>query len=500
MSDIPVTDAPIHQALNALNRIEAEKNRAAKVAILQELKDNAVAQWMFYIDNPANRRLGIKVDDEMSRIYSGTAKPDEMTDRFIRIQAIVTELLQAKITKTEAKVELENLLVACSYTALFNEGLWYTRLINHGLRLGLPAVAVSDCWPELKVTSTLPYARSLLDSNDRVSERKASQIQYPCVAEPIIGGVLASVIIAGDTSYVTAFGGRKIACVQPWSDAIKQVFTDTPPVVVNGEFLTNAAYSGTVKTGQRERAAQICKSGLFCSDEDCIKTAQQELLFIIYDVYTASSLQTGIFNLPYGTAQSQMFCRSTILTAIAKQACRPTTKIHVVEQIICSNLDDLEDAHRYHLTQGFAGSIIKPCGAPIRFRPSECLFKWKETKKQTGYILSVFPIKETIGVEVFVPETNMTEHLHIPTKPLKDWFQVNKDVLNGYAVEFKETSTDGMSKMCILTKLVANKTPLTEIQIAALSERFGISLNETETMSLLQFQKAAALLTEEPNE
>lgn len=498
MSEIPVTDAPIHQVLNALNRIEAEKHRTKKIEILQELKDNQIAQWMFYIDSPVNRHFGIKVSTEATRLYSGTAKPDEMLTRFEQFQQILEKLLQLKITKQDALEQLEHLLESCSYTELFREGVWYTRLINNGLRLGLPTSAVTECWPDLKITSTLPYARSILDTTGSVSEHKRKQIQYPCVAEPIVGGILASVIVVNSNSYVTAFGSRKIPCLQPWADTLASFLMDAPPLVINGEFITKKAYDGLSRTKQRERVIQLCKTSIFNQDDNTDQ-AKQELVFIIYDIFTLVSLHTGMFTLPYGHAKESSFCRSTILSALAKKASHLDVTIRCVHQILCFNFDDLEEAHRFYLTQGFAGSIIKPCKAPIVFRPSECLFKWKETKKQIGYILSIFHIKETIGIEVFVPDTGMTEHLYIPNKDVRDWFQEHKNNLNGYAVEFKATSTEGTAKLCVLTKLVATQEPLSDVQIAALSERFGIALNSAEQMSLKQFQTAAYDLTEEDN-
>ena len=498
MSEIPVTDAHIHQALNALNRIEAEKQRNKKVSILQELKNNPIAQWLFYIDSPVNRHFGIKVNSEYSRIYSGTAKPDEMFARFEQIKQVIEKLLQLKITKNLAATQLEQLLAECSYTELFREGIWYTRLINHGLRLGLPTVAITECWPDLKITSTLPYARSILDAAGNVSEHKRKQIQYPCVAEPIVGGVLASIVIVNNDAYATAFGSRKIACLQPWADILASFLVDTPPLVINGEFITKQAYMGLSRTKQKERVINICKNSIFDTNT-CTDQATDELIFVIYDIYTLASLRTGIFNLPYGHVQDTAFCRSTILSALSKKATNSGIAIKCINQIVCFNFDDIEEAHRFYLTQGFFGNIIKPCKAPLIFKPSNSLFKWKETKKQLGYILSVFHIKETIDIEVFVPETGITEHLHVPNKDIRDWFQEHKNSLNGYAVEFKETATEGTSKLCVLTKLLATKEPLSDIQIAALSERFGIILTETEQMSLKQFQSAASTLAKDDN-
>lgn len=499
MSEIPVTEDPLHVALNTFNLIEAEKNKTAKISLLNSLKENEIARWFFLIDCPANRRLGIRVCDENARIYAGTAKPAEMNTRFDRFRVLVNSLLQADVNKATTKEEIEKLLQECSYTDLFREGVWYTRLINHGMRLSLPAKAIAECWPELRITSTMPYARSVLNADGSVSQRKLQQIGMPCVAEPIIGGVLASIIVAGDDSHVTAFGGRVLPVAQAWADlARKALGEDVPKIVINGEFVADCLAEGSPYRSQKERAAQICREGIHCTSDVCKKSALSELTFVAYDVFTVASMTTGMFKVPYGHSGEKTMCRSTIVSGLVKrcQSISPDVRMEVAQQSLCHDISDVELAHRQHRRSGSAGTIIKPCAAFVRFEPSDGLFKWKEIRTHVGYILSVYNIKDTVGIEVFVPETNATQHVSVPTRPLEEWFRTHMNSLDGYAVEYTEVHRPDSRPLCILKKLRADKDPISGVQMAALGNKFGIAtMTKAERISLNQFSKAAAFLS-----
>lgn len=494
MADIPVTDAPIHKALNALVLIEKAKTRAEKVDILNSLADNQVARWMFAVDCPSNRRLGIRVGDEDSRTYAGTALPNEMEKRFKLLQDIVDRLLNNDMCKLEAKEQLESLLKSCSYTNVFYEGVWYTRLINHGMRLGLTASSIADVWPELRMKSTLPYARSILNAEGTVSSNKVSRIHFPCVAEPIIGGVMASIVVTPSESYTTAFGGRRLTTTQIWADAVSKALKECPPMVVNGEFIAKKTDEGTVRKGAKERALFLCREGLLDASNTCADAAKNELVFVAYDAYTLDSLRTGIFKLKYGSQDSTEFCRSHIVQSVVKRVANEGLSIMQADQIVCDDLKDLEEAHKVHIAQGYAGTIIKPCTAPILFKPSDCLFKWKDTKNKLGYILSVYAMKDTVGMEVFVPETNGSVHISIPTRALKDWCHLHSDSLQGYAVDFTEITTDsGVYRA--LAKLRSDKQPLPDVQMFSIGQRFGVDTSPVSRMPQKQFSSAASLLT-----
>ena len=493
MADIPVTDAPVHKALNALVLIDKAKTRAEKVEILQSLADNPVARWLFAIDCPSNRRLGIKVGDEDSRTYAGTALPNEMEKRFNAIQSVVDKLLNNEMCKTEAREELESILKACSYTNVFYEGVWYTRLINHGMRLGLTASSIADVWPELRMKSTLPYARSILAADGTLAQSKVSKIQFPCVAEPIIGGVMASLVVTKDVAYTTAFGGRRVAATQAWADATKEALKECPPMVINGEFIAKKTDEGTVRKGAKERALHLCREGLLESAAYS-ESAKEELIFVAYDAYTVDALRTGMFKLMYGSHETHEFCRSHIVQSVVQRVSRMGLSIIQADQVVCADFSDLEETHKAHIAQGYAGTIIKPCSAPMLFRPSEFLFKWKETRKKVGYILSVYAIKDTVGMEVFVPDTNGSVHISIPTRALKDWCRIHSDNLHGYAVDFTEVITDS-SVYRALARLRSDKEPLTDVQMVAIGQRFGFEARSSLRMPQRQFSSAASLLT-----
>lgn len=493
MADIPVTDAPVHKALNALVLIEKAKTRAEKVEILQGLADNQVARWMFSIDCPSNRRLGIKVGDEDSRTYAGTALPNEMEKRFSALQRIVDKLLANIICKAEAKEELEAILKSCSYTNMFYEGIWYTRLINHGMRLGLTASSIADVWPELRMKSTLPYARSILSADGTLAQGKVAKIQFPCIAEPIIGGVMASLVVTEDEAYTTAFGGRRVSATQAWADAAKEALKACPPMVINGEFITKKTDEGTVRKGAKERALDLCREG-FLDQSAHSESAREELIFVAYDAYTVDALRTGMFKLMYGSHETKEFCRSHIVQSVVRRVESLGLPIIQADQMICADFNDLEEAHKVHIAQGYAGTIIKPCYAPMLFRPSDFLFKWKETRKKVGYILSVYAIKDTVGMEVFVPDTNGSVHISIPTRALKDWCRIHSDNLQGYAVDFTEVITDS-SVYRALVKLRSDKEPLTNVQMVSIGQRFGVEATSSNRMPQRQFSSAASMLT-----
>jgi hypothetical protein len=498
VAEIPVTESSVHQALNALNRIEAEHDRATKIEILASLKDNDVARWMFSVDCPSNRRLGIRVSEETSRIYVGTAKAPEMEDRFERLKSIVSQVLSNELSKQNAKDAIELLLHECSHTNNFREGVWYTRLINHGMRLGLPMRAVAEVWPELRLTSTMPFARSVVDHNGSLSERKLRQIGYPCVAEPIVGGVIASAVLTKTDPHITAFGGRRLPACQGWADALRRAISeDAPAVIVNGEFVVANVEGGTVRKGRKEKAAQLCRVGMV--EKSGLVDAESELTFIIYDIYPVTSLASGVFKLEYGHTRAGKFCRSSLLASIATkmQEIAPQLKTEVIDQTVCRDEDALVEAHQKHMVQGYSGSIIKPCHSILRFEPSDCLYKWKEVRKQVGYILSVYRMREAVCVEVFVHETNCTQHLHIPTDKLQEWFADHMESLTGYAVEFTETPvcTETNQKWRLLSRLLPKREPLSLVQMTALGEKFGVGVNPSKKrMPISMFTEASCAL------
>lgn len=493
MPEIPIAQScAVHVALNTIVQLLGTRNKQVRKELLLSVKDNHVAKWFF--DILTGPRLPTRVDPEDSRTYSGTAVPARMEERFIRIQEAVNSMRHKKPRKEINKNVVESIIQECSHEHNFMEGVLYTRLINRELNLSIPNTTICEVWPDFALRSTLPYAKSLVDrGSGELRPDVIQQITYPCVAEPRIGSVLASIIWSSKGSRVTGFGGQCLPALQGWADDMSDALKGTPDAVINGEFYIKNEDVDYSKT------ASLCRMGMGSPgsvDELTRQEIEDSLVFVAYDIFLVTALAGGAFNVPCGHSTcTDVMCRSEILASLVQKIAtgRSPRTWESVHQTLCHSFADVELAHAHNLDNGYDGTIIKPCGTTLRLSgPSQGLFKWRRPPYRTGHILSVYSMHgaANVGLELLLSDLSI-EHAKVPTQAMRNWFVENASRVIGFPVEYTY-SKQGTFELPIVSRLRKDRKRLSDAAIQEAGSRLGcLSVPCGEPMRADEFSLAA---------
>jgi len=369
-------------AIKCLSYLEETSKRSEKAELLRSAADNPILKELFK-RTQTTYGLTLKMP-ELPKMASAFSTSYSMEDEWQTFLMLLDELSDRKLTGQDAVDTIHRFLHAVDPT----RGIWYGRVINRDLRIGVNVATFGEVWPDLRSK----FAVSLADKFDSTVE-----LNYPVAVETKLDGLRITLVFTDGKGVAKTRSGKE------YNEVLEHILSSLGPVVqtgaADGEIMADWEKTGPLSTygGKRYKSpwgktSAMLKTGMskgvFNPDRitpEMWVELRRDLKFWAFDQMTLDVYDPAI-----ALDKTPFHERRTKLVATVQKT-GDDSPIKLMEQIIVHNRQELDDAHTYFLAQEHEGSMIKMLDAPYFPDRTSAMLKRKELEFIDGVILEVLP-------------------------------------------------------------------------------------------------------------
>ena len=372
-------------AILCLSYLEETPKRSEKKELLQSAADNPVLKELFRRTYDWQTTYGLTLKmPELPKMASAFSESYSIEDEWQTFLMLLDSLADRKLTGQDAVDTIHRFLHAVDPT----RGIWYGRVVNRDLRVGVNVATFGDVWPDLRSK----FGVSLADKFD-----SSVELPYPVATETKLDGLRITLV------YTDGKGVAKTRSGKEYNEVLEHILSSLGPVVktgaADGEIMADWAKTGPLSTygGKRYKSpwgktSAMLKTGtskgVFNPDRvtpEMWAELRRDLKFWVFDQMTLDVYDPAIAidNTPFHERRAKL--EKTVA------ATGDDSPIRLMEQIIVNNRQELDDAHTLFLAQEHEGSMIKLLDAPYFPDRTSAMLKRKELEFIDGIILEVLP-------------------------------------------------------------------------------------------------------------
>lgn len=370
-------------AIKCLSYLEETSKRSEKAELLRSAADNPILKELFKRTYDWQTTYGLTLKmPELPKMASAFSTSYSMEDEWQTFLMLLDELSDRKLTGQDAVDTIHRFLHAVDPT----RGIWYGRVINRDLRVGVNVATFGQVWPDLRSK----FAVSLADKFDSNVE-----LNYPVAVETKLDGLRITLVFTDGKGVAKTRSGKE------YNEVLEHILSALGPVVgtgaIDGEIMADWAKSGPQSTygGKRYKSpwgktSAMLKTGtskgVFNPDRvtpEMWDELRRDLKFWVFDQMTLDVYDPAI-----ALDKTPFHARRTKLTKTVG-ATGQFSPIRLMKQTIANNRTELDEAHADFLAQEHEGSMIKMLDAPYFPDRTSAMLKRKELEFIDGIILEV---------------------------------------------------------------------------------------------------------------
>lgn len=494
---MPKHELSISSVFETLVKISATTKRKEKDALMSSVASSATAHEFFKLATDKRANLWVTVPNLDGIYFKGKKQPADLDKRWKQFKELYHSLSSRHVTGAKAIEQVKTFIASCNNEAPLNEATWYAGAINRHLNIGVSDSSLKKIWPDLVSDFAVQLAESLYDQKTmQIVKKVKDAIKFPCVDEPKLDGVNASLVSFDFSGSVFSRANKAMPALQPWFDAFSSVLKSVSAkglvpkdFVLNGEFKADL-HKDDPKNWKSSwgKTIALCHAGIKAEGFDeknidaysaiCLK---RDMYFTIYNCYPFETYSKGSWDVRYGDVNdrgSRSWLCAQFAAAMRKKF--PNLRVYVIDQELCHNVAELKKANARWLKEKAEGSMIKSCEGICELERGTYFIKWKQYAKIDAVILGVNrgtgKYANSGGTfACYLPGKDDIVNVTCRTEQVRDWAMKNKDLISGYYLEVVEDGADddvAKTRNPILARFRNDVPPMPAPEVVKLFDRF----------------------------
>jgi hypothetical protein len=376
----------LEQAIKCLANLEDTTKRNVKKDLLRSAADNPFLKEFFKRAYDWQTTYGLVYKQpelpKAKAIFGATYSIAEEWDVFL---AILDALAARELTGQEAITNLDNFM----HIVDSERAMWYGRVLNRDLRVGVNVNTFGEVWPDLRSVFAVSLAEKF--------NCNTTELSYPVAVEPKYDGLRITLVFRDGQGVARTRSGKE------YNDVLRFVLAELGPLVgdgaVDGEIYADWESSGVLSTygGKRYKSpwgktSAMLKTGTsggyFNPDrvsEGMWGELDDELKFWAFDC-----MSLDVYDPAIAMDKTPFSQRRDNLAFLVGELGEDAHTI-LMPQIIASNREELDLAHVHYMKAEHEGSMIKSLDAPYLPSRTAVMLKRKEEEFIDGVILEIMP-------------------------------------------------------------------------------------------------------------
>jgi hypothetical protein len=378
----------LENAIRCLENLGDTSKRSEKMDLLRSAADNPILKEIFRRAYDWQTTYGLTVTPpDVPKMASTFGESYDLEEEWAVFLLLLEELEKRKLTGSAAVTTIERFLRAVGP----ERGIWYSRVINKDLKIGVNVATYGEVWPDLKSK----FGVSLAEKFDSTVE-----LRYPLAVEPKYDGLRITMVFK-DSSGVAKTRGDK-----QYNDVLAGILGELGSLVSNGA-IDGEIYADWEKTGPLStfggkrykspwgKTSAMLKTGTTRQGFDETRISDQMWQEIHRDLkfWAFDYIGLEVFNPSIAVDKTPFKDRRHKLKKLV-DALGEDSSVQIMPQRVVNCRGELDDAHTHFLTEGHEGSMIKMLDAPYFPSRTAVMLKRKELEFLDGVILEVLPGKE----------------------------------------------------------------------------------------------------------
>ena len=387
-----VTKAEIHDALLALEAIEKLNSSLDKENILREASSNPVFKTLVMMAIGPDT-YHVRPSEDLPALMSTKQKITTSYQRFI---TVAEQLRTREITGKKASTRLENFLQSLYPVPK----KWFTRVINHNLRIGIGEKTIRNIWGQ-KITqlgndSEIIFHKNkcpLSEKYENLKKKKSFSLDFGTegwYSEAKLDGDRALIFVFPVEKRISVLtrGGKRWTHIENCRVFVKRMLELHSKVIPFTGFgsATNLVFDGeyTSRSGKWNDVASIVRSRVNFDEKKFL----QEIGVRVWDWATLEGFNAGIFPMELEERKYTLMKAAGLQKRTAKFT-KIVEGVWVVGHRMIYTEDDMWKDNAKKLVLGYEGTVIKnPKAFFVCKRTKDCI-KLKPTDDDTGTIVKV---------------------------------------------------------------------------------------------------------------
>jgi len=375
----------LENAIRCLENLANTSKRNEKKALLSSAAKNPILKEFFTRAYDWKITYGISYKEpktlpKMASAFGPNYNVSEEWDIFLEI---LDQLASRGLTGLSAVETIDRFIKVVPP----ERAVWYIRVINRDLRVGVNVNTFGEIWPDLRSS----FAVSLAEKFSSTTE-----INYPVAVEPKCDGLRITLVFQDGKGVGKTRSGKE------YNEVLQHIMDELGPQIgtgaVDGEIYANwekdgplSMYGGKRYKSPWGKTSAMLKTGysggVFCRDrvfEEMWVELRRDLNFWAFDI-----MNLDVYDPAIAMDKTPFVERRAKLASIVNKLGDNSSTV-LMPQIIASNREELDEAHVQNMDE-YEGSMIKMLDAPYFPSRTSAMLKRKEEEFLDGVIIEVLP-------------------------------------------------------------------------------------------------------------